>query len=247
MAKPLDIEGLRSRQATYLPNHYLSTHITAVGIALGVAGITAASLIGPASPLNPYQPVFWLLFMVGLLATAAAYAGTMVGAILLPATLPGVTDLLLPLALTLSEFLLFGILAYQITGLPKSTAIIAWWYAFSAFGLATFGSVLRARFLIRDEHYEGAARWVAGRYRRRMRVDLWATAGMCLFGGAVGSAQLVLDLPVSASFHGYSAIELNIGMALLVGLVLLSALIGHSRTASQLRVDLADQPPAVSS
>jgi hypothetical protein len=80
-----------------------------------------------------------------------------------------------------------------------------------------------------------------------MRVDLWATAGMCLLGGSVGTGQLVLQLPVSATFHGYSAIELNIGMALLVGLVLLSALIGHGKTSRQLGVDLANQPPAVSS
>lgn len=237
----MNIEDLRSRQSTYLPTHYLSTHITAVGVALGVAGVTAASLIAPGSDTT-YRPVFWVLFGAAVLAIAAAYAGTMIGAILLPATLPGVTDLLMPLALTLSEFLLFGTLAFQITGVDQPTAIVAWWFAFAAFGLATFGSVLRARCLLRDREFAGAALGVMRRYRRTLRVDLIATATMCLFGLAFGTVQWRLHTPAVGNLYGHSAATVNLIAGLCVGAVLLAALVGHSRTARQLRADIANPP-----
>jgi hypothetical protein len=238
----VDIAGLRTRQETYLPSHYLSVHITAVGVALGVAGLSAASLIGPDPQHHANRTLFWVLFVVGLMATAAAYAGTMVGAILLPPRLPGVTDLLLPLLLALSEFLLFGILAYQVTGLSLPTAIMYWWYALSLFGLATAGNVRRADWLLNQQHYQGSARCVIARYRMRLRTDIRATTGMFAGGALIGSGQLAWDPRMTGHLFGVSAVHINAYLGLAAGGLLLTALIGHGGTARQLRKDLADPP-----
>jgi hypothetical protein len=118
MTTELSRDGLRQRHDTYLADHYMAAHVTVVSLALGVGGVTAASLIVPSPRFQGNQLVFMVLWLASLLATIVAYAGTMIGAIVLPARLPAVADLLLPLLLGVSEFLLFGVLAYPATGAP---------------------------------------------------------------------------------------------------------------------------------
>jgi hypothetical protein len=88
MVAPLSRALLRERLDTYLVDHYLATHITAVNIALGIAGVSAASLFGSNPAADGYRPLFWLFWVTSVLATTAAYSGTMIGAVLLPVRIP---------------------------------------------------------------------------------------------------------------------------------------------------------------
>src|SRR5947207_1844253 len=179
MAVRVDRAILRRRQETYLAEHYVGVHVTAVNIALGMAGLAAASLLTPPKPqFEQYQQLFWLLWAASLVATGVAYGGTMSGAILLPARMPAIADLLLPLLLSVSEFLLFGALAYQITGFTQpDQVLIVWWFALGAFGAIAFGSVWRVHYLVRRGVYSYELQETIRWYRRRLESDM-AGAGL---------------------------------------------------------------------
>src|ERR1039457_5117709 len=60
------------RYRTYLMTHYLGLHITIVSVALAVAGVAAATLIGrhTGSPLE--LATLWILWLGSVAAMAAA-------------------------------------------------------------------------------------------------------------------------------------------------------------------------------
>lgn len=234
----IDRDALRGRQASYLADHYLATHMTAVSIALGMAGLAAASLLGPSSQFHGYQPVLWLLWVISLLAVAAAYAGTMVGSIMLPGLVPLMIDLLLPLLLVLSEFVLFAVLAFHFTQLSQRGVFASWWFAIAAFGLVTFGTVFRAYGLIRAADYADDARPIAAQYLRRLRGDIRATAMLFVFGVLGGVVQLLYGRSGGHWLERFSLRSVDFVLAAPIAIMVVGALIGHGRTASQLQRDI---------
>jgi hypothetical protein len=174
----------------------------------------------------------------------AAYAGTTIGSVMLPAHGPGLGDLLLPLLLALAEFLLFAVLAYQITALPRSSVLAAWWFAMVAFGVAVYGSVRRARQLIRRGSYSDDALGVKDRYLASMRNDLVGTTAILVTAVLGFSFQLCYGRLHTGWLRRFDPDEVNLVLAVPPLLLVILANVGHQATARVLRADLA--PPAES-
>jgi hypothetical protein len=143
----IDRAELRARYKTYLTGHYLSLHITVVSVVLAVAGLAAAGLVGRGMGPHYQLLVLWLLWAGSLAATAVAYGGPMVGAFALPAEIPSITGLLLPLLVGVSEFLLFSIQISQVSPvkLDLDRTVNSWLTIMAIFSFTACLSVLRAR------------------------------------------------------------------------------------------------------
>lgn len=227
MARGLSRETLSQRYDTYLADHYLSVHMTVVSLALGVAGLAAASLIAPSPRFGGDQIALWALWLVSLLATATAYAGTMNGAIILPSRIPAVIDLLLPLMLGITELVLFAILAYQATGLSSVRSVLtAWWFAFGVFGIVAATAVSRAIHVIDRAPYDGALQPAVENYLAGIRRDRMAAGATGALGAAAGTLHAV---------YGQLDIAVNCGAALLVALALCVGLNSHRLAARRLQ------------
>jgi hypothetical protein len=235
MVVEIDRTVIHERQDTYLTDHYLTAHTTAVSVALGVAGISAASLISPAVSLRPYQQLLWLLWLLSLLTTATAYAATTTGAIVLPARMPAITDLLLPLLLSMSEFLLFGMLASQVTSLSAPRLVLeGWWLAMAAYGLLAFLSVSRAHCLIQRGSYSSEIQPIIDRYLRRQRRDMVGTGLTATMAVSVAIYYLLLA--------GNPLLDVSFALTLPLVVLSLLALFGVSLTARELRKSFVRVP-----
>jgi hypothetical protein len=240
VAIEIDREIIRRRQDTYLTDHYLAVHSTAVNVALGVAGISAASLLAPAEQLFTYRYLLWLLWLISLLATATAYAAAITGAIILPIRLPAVVDLMLPLILSLSEFLLFGVLVGQVTSFTSAKAILAgWWFAMSAYSLVAFLQVWRACYLIGSASYKIELQSTVGHYLRRQRRDMVALGLTAVWAALVGVCYSLFGIIEVNFFLREPPFGLSIILTLPIALICVPALLGVGRTARALRAGLA--------
>lgn len=105
-ATETDKTRLRAKHDTYMTDHYVGLHNMVVSVALAVAGVAAASLLGLPPAFRAFTPLLWMMLGASLLGIAVAYAGTVTGAPFLPARLPAMPDLLLPLLLAVTEFFL---------------------------------------------------------------------------------------------------------------------------------------------
>lgn len=76
-----------------------------VSVALAVAGMAAASLLGLPPTFNAFASLLWMMLVSSMLAVAVAFADTVTGASFLPARIPAPPDLILPLMLAVTEFL----------------------------------------------------------------------------------------------------------------------------------------------
>jgi hypothetical protein len=206
--------------------------MTVVSVALGIGGVAAVTLIPTSPKLHGYQVAFWLLWLASLLATAVAYAGTMIGSLFLPARLPAVTDLLLPLALGVSEFFLFAVLGFQATSLtlPISGIFASWWFALGGFGFTAGASVWRAYFLIKQAGHEPDIEKTMRYYRRRLVSDSCAATATGVLGVCVGAAHIRYgELPTPANYILSSIVVVSLA----------GGLASHWRTAWVLRRNLA--------
>jgi hypothetical protein len=231
---------IRQRQDTYLTDHYLATHSTAVNVALGVAGISAVSLLSPTAGLHSYQHLFWLLWLISLLTTATAYSAAITGAIILPLRLPAVVDLLLPLLLSMSEFMLFGVLATQVTGFSSAATILAgWWFTMSAYSLIAFLQVRRACYLIAGASYSPELRPAVARYLKRQRWDMAVLGAVVALAALIGSYHALFGVVRSTFFMRQPPVLISLILTLPIALISGPALVGIDRTARELRTALA--------
>ena len=174
----IDRFELQERYKSYLFNHYLSLHITVVSVVLAAAGLSAASLIAQHMGAHHQLLVLWLLWGGSLAATAVAYGGPMVGAFALPATIPSIIDLLLPLLVGVSEFLLFTVLISQVNPAPLDSIVNSWLIIMAIFSFVADLSVLRARQLYsigrREEAYSKEVADMIYRYLGHLTLDACA-------------------------------------------------------------------------
>lgn len=229
----LDLDKVRERRHSYLGDHYLGLHVTIVSIALATAGAAAASLIArPANPDGSFVEL-WLLWTGSLLATAVAYAGTMVGAFALPPSIPATVDLMLPLVMGVIEFLLFTILIDQITSPARLWSIVnAWLVLMAMFGIVAELSILQARRyftvgLSRGVYAEDVS-WIIEGYASGLLEDAR--------GPILLTAAAALDVSLRLAGFGESWITYSLTACILT--VLLVGLIRHSSTARMWRVNL---------
>lgn len=176
-----DKARLRARQDTYLANHYVGLHNMAVSVALAVAGVAAASLLGLPPAFHAFATLLWMMLATSMLAITVAYAGTVTGAPFLPARLPALPDLILPLSLAVTEFFLFAVLAHQVNALnTPQTTVVAWYVTSAGFGMFASLSVARARSVIRNGRYSNDLHTAIGWYTRRLAFDMTAAAATAL-------------------------------------------------------------------
>ena len=221
----MDQDLLRERFESYIVDHYTGLHNTVVSVALAVAGLSAASLAGSHTQYGRSYPLLWMLWLASLLLCATVFAGTMVGSVAMPPLMPAVTDLLIPLFLGVGEFVLFGVLAHQVTGLNEASSVAeAWFIALTVVCACAAAAITRAMRFLGAATYATEISGLIDDYRLRcLPTDRKGalTIGLMGMGGAAASA-------VRATW-----LELLIAGCVLVGLLL--ALRGPARSAATLR------------
>ena len=224
----IDGVELRERYKAYLGGHYLSLHITVVSVVLAAAGVAAASLITRPMGADHQLLVLWLLWIGSFAATAVAYGGPMVGAFALPASVPSVSDLLLPLFVGLTEFLLFTILIRQVTAVGLNALVNAWLITMALYGLFAVLSILRAW-----HHYAAGLREdvysddIAGIIKQYLR---------CLLRDSSGAGTVTVLASIGAGLRSSGAITWPAFIfPLIITVLLILGLQGHSDTAKMWR------------
>jgi hypothetical protein len=184
----IDRAEIRERYKSYLANHYLGLHITVVSVVLALAGAAAASLVTRHMGAHHQLLVLWLLWVGSLAATAVAYGGPMVGAFALPAQIPSISDLLLPLLLGIVELMLFSLLISQITSADFATIVSRWTTLMGVFGILAMFSVLRARYHyllgIKERVYSGDVLRAVGDYITLLNRDMLSAAALAAISWA---------------------------------------------------------------
>jgi hypothetical protein len=222
-----DVNGdlLSKRFETYIVDSYIGLHNTVVSVVLAVAGLSAASLADSHAQYARSYPLLWLLWLASLLLCATIFAGTMSGSAAMPPLMPTITDILLPLPIGVGEFVLFGVLAHQVTGLNKSSSIAeAWFISLIFVCLCAAAAITRAMRNFRGATYAAEIIEPIDDYRfRRLPADRAGAliTAMIGIGGAIASAAQVTWLEY--------ALSICIIAGLLVGLH------GHARSAALLR------------
>jgi len=224
----IDRVELRERYKTYLGGHYLSLHITVVSVVLAAAGVAAASLITRPMGADHQLLVLWLLWIGSLAATAVAYGGPMVGAFALPASMPSISDLLLPLFVGVIEFLLFTILIRQVTTVGLSDLVNTWLITMALFGLFAEFSVLRAwqhyAAGLREDVYSDDVAKIIKQYLR------------CLLRDSLGAGTVTVLASIGAGLRSSGAITWPAFIfPLIITVFLILGLQGHSDTAKMWR------------
>ncbi|PXX60400.1 hypothetical protein DFR70_110242 [Nocardia tenerifensis] len=218
--------ALQARLNTYLIDRYLNLHNILVGLALGTAGLAAASLISQPAEYRDYQASFWVLWVASLLAVATAYAGAVVGSVLLPPLVPGVVDVVIPLVLGMLEFLLFGILANKLTTLSSPVPVMtAWFCAFTVFCIIAALAVWRAAQILKPGGFADDIRPGVESYLLGQRFDIAAALLLATISAAGALVNMLMDRPVIVDrvFAGVIAGGLT------------AALAAHQRAAGKLR------------
>jgi hypothetical protein len=226
----LDRSTLRERQGTYLVDHYIGLHVTVVSVALGIAGVAAASILAAPNLSLERRLLLAVLWLASLLATATAFAGTVVGSFTLPPRVPAMWDVFFPLLIALAEFILFVVLVPQLYGLVDTGQMVPYWfYSMGAFCALAAGAVIRARILLGKAHHADEIKDDIDWYRRRLVNDI-------VGAGCVAAVSFAAGIVQTADRN-----ESTWGAYTFAGLVVIglsAALYGHGQTAHKWRASL---------
>jgi len=170
-------------------------HNTVVSVVLAAAGLSAASLAGSRAHYGSSYPLLWMLWIASFLLCATVFAGAMVGNLVAPPMMPAIADLLVPLLLGVGEFVLFGVLAHQITGLETTSSVAEAWFIFLAVVCASaVAGITRAMRFFAAATYSATISSPIDKYRYdRLPADRKGAlmVGVIGMGGAVASAVQV--------------------------------------------------------
>jgi len=228
----IDRQRLRLRQDSYMVNHYVGLHITIVSVALGIAGVTAASLIAAEGLTINYHLLLGVLWLASLLATVAVFAGAVAGSFALPAQVPSIWDLFLPLLIAVAEFLLFAVLIPQVTDTrPEGIAVRFWFFCMAVFGLLAVAAIIRARVVFFRASYADDVEADIGWYVNRLRRDIAGASAVAAFGIIGGTFTAI---------YSNHAIWIAYCIAGLIAFVLVASIFAHGRTARYWRANLAE-------
>lgn len=219
----LDRAHIAQRQDGYLVNHYMGLHVTIVSVALGIAGVAAASLLTARQVPLEHRLLFGSLWVASILATAAAYAGATTGSFALPPRIPAMWDLLIPIFIAVAEFLLFAVLVSQVTDAPDAhTVVVVWFFCFSVFGLLSTVAVARARHLFKMTAYGSDVAPDVAWYVGRLSWDMVSASAAAIIGLGGGVVQLCYPHLALAQAYGFSVV---------VTVTLIGALVSQGQTA----------------
>lgn len=154
--------------------------------------------------------------------------------LLLPSRIPTVLDLLPPLVLGASEFLLFGVLAHQATGLTHTASVVeAWFFSFAGFCLCSVAACMRADHLFKRGKFRKNVVPAICEIRKVLRRDAASAAGIALVGVLGGIVTANRGLLTTLLFVLAGAI--NGGLSL--------ALIGHAQRVRAVQAAVAVRTP----
>lgn len=183
-------DRLADRRARYFMDQQIALHGTIVSIALGVAGLAAASLFEVRAADRPYHGLLWLFWITSLLAVGVVYSGMTVNVYVLPGTIPTASDMFLPFAVGLSEFMLFAVLTTPLTAQLDPRSLIALWFGcLCLFGCFASTIIVRVRRLFeRTEYDPPAVQKAVYAVAALMRRDLQGASGTALVSAAAAIA-----------------------------------------------------------
>lgn len=207
-------DRLAERRAHYFMDQQIGLHGTIVSIALGVAGLAAASLFEVRALDRPYHALLWLLWSSSLAAVGVVYSGMTVSVHVLPSTIPTVADMFLPFAVALTEFMLFAVLTTPLTAQLAPRSLIAIWFGcLCLFGCFTSIIIQRVRWLFEHTDYDPpAAQKAVYAVAALMRRDLQGASGTALVS-ALAAVTIGFFRAVPIDLACYLAVLLIGGMA----------------------------------
>jgi hypothetical protein len=139
-------ERLADRRAHYFMDQQIGLHGTIVSLALGVAGLAAASLFEVSPADRPYHPLLWLLWSTSLVGVGTVYSGMTVSVYAFPSTIPSALDMFLPVGVGLMEFMLFAVLTSPLNSqLSSRSVVIVWFGCFCLFCCFASMVIIRVR------------------------------------------------------------------------------------------------------
>jgi hypothetical protein len=199
------IEQLADRRAHYSKDQRNGLHGTIISLALGVAGLSAASIFEVSPADRPYHPLLWLFWLISLVSVGTVYSGMTVNVYALPSTIPGALDIFLPLGMGLAEFMLFAVLTSPLNSQLSPRSLVAVWFGcFCLFSCIASMSIIRVTWLFEHTVFEGQATQAAvSEMVVSMRRDVLGASSSALVSGAtamvigwVHAIPLTLAFPV---------------------------------------------------
>ncbi|MFG1796691.1 hypothetical protein [Nocardia sp. NPDC049149] len=213
MADDVPQQDIQARHRDYMSTHYISIYTTTVSVVLGIAGLAFGALLAAKDHYGNDYALFWLLGAVALAASVLTYAGSAIGAIALPPGVPGLLDLLLPLGICMSQFMMFAPLVASVADLPPRVGVVTWLASECLFGVCASATVRRVRTRVDAyPHYSGTSLpWIKD-YIARLRSDGRGSAMVAAFGGI--STVVFLALPqLSLAVAYVPAVAIGLGLA----------------------------------
>jgi hypothetical protein len=157
MNDPVTARELNERRDRYYMDQQVGAYSIVLSIALGVAGLAAASLFSVAPADRSYRVMFWVLWVLSLAAVAIAYSGVTVNVFALPNRIPDPLDIFSPFIMALLEFTLFAVLTRALTDQISPRSVVALWFGcFATFSCLACLVITRIRWLFVHATYEPA-------------------------------------------------------------------------------------------
>lgn len=209
---------LNDRRSRYLMDQQIGLHNTIVSIALGVAGLAAASLFDIDHAHQAFRMLFWALWAISVLFAATIYSGMTANVYAAPNEIPGPQDMFLPFGLALSEFMLFSTLTSPLNShLSPRTVVTVWFGCICLLGLFAALAIRRAKSLFEKTEYEPEPLQKAiNKMGRQMRWDL-VGATACSLGSLAAIISILSERTLSPtrvySFALPTALGLTLGLA----------------------------------
>lgn len=206
---------LNDRRGHYLMDQQIGQYNTIVSIALGVAGLAAASLFDVAPRDRAFRVLFWVLWATSVLFVATIYSGMTANVYAAPAEIPGLQDMFLPFALALSEFMLFATLTSPLNShLSPRAVVLVWFGCVCLLGFFAALAIRHARSLFKKAVYDPLELKLAiSKMTGQMVWDL-VGATACSLGGLAAVIFILLQHTFSSNAAYSFAIPTAAGLIL---------------------------------
>lgn len=216
-----DDENALQRLKDHSANHYIGLYNVMKGVTLAAAGLTVIRL----TEGYPWQRL--PLFVIGLLAIAITYNGALIGQTVVHLR-TSLVDVLLPMALTVAEFVVIGMAGAQ----PKAAAIPEYWFpALGIWQVLAACVVASVACRLREDMYSPVLWPTVREYRSRQWVDVCGAGGS---GAITLTVWLVFGNELAEG--GTAALLL----LLFTFITLFGAMANHEQTRRQLEASLRE-------
>ena len=210
MSQLVGTDELNQRRWQYYMDQQVGVYSIVLSIALGVAGLAAASLLYTSSADRSYHALFWVLWFISLLAVAIVYSGMNANVYALPNRTPDIMDMFFPFAMALMEFMLFALLTRPLAGQASPRSVVAAWFGcFGLFSCLACTVILRIRWLFQHALYESTLQAPVDRVIQKLHEE-FRGAGLCA----------LISIAAAALFEWLHALPLGIAYILTVPIII---------------------------